>query len=559
VSYLPGTFAIAVSGAAVFAVCTAASSLGIRWVVDHVVVQRFEHGAVATSTVIAGCVLLVGIALVRAAGVVVRRTYAGKTEWGVAEQIANSVAQRYADQPAAWHRSHVAGDLVARASVDTDASVNVLAPLPYGSSVMLLLVISALGMAVVDPVLGAVALVVLPVLVAINIGYQHRVDGYFQTAQQELGLLAENVLESFEGVAVVKSFAAEQRETDRLAAITARLRDARIKAVKARATFEMMLDTVPSLSNLLLLALGAYRVRSGDITVGDLAAAMYLFTLLVLPLRLIGYVFSEVPHSAAGWTRVREILDEPLIIDPRAAIGQTDDDSAISLTAVSLGYTNQELLKNVNISVRRGTVVALVGPTGAGKSTLMKAIAGLEPVLEGKIQVAKGGTSLVFQEPFVFSESVRFNLDLGRAVPDDVIGRAIHDADADFLYELSHGLESSLGERGVSLSGGQRQRLALARALVRQSPVLLLDDTTSALDPGTELRVLGNLRNSNLVDTVLLVAARPATIAYADEVVFISTDGRVVQSTHELLLVAEPGYRDIINAFSDDRREGVSS
>lgn len=548
------SFVIAVSGAAVFALCTAGSSLGVRWVIDHVIVPRFREGAVEWGTVATGCVILVVIALVRAAGVVVRRTFAGKTEWGVAEKVGNEVAHRYASQPGAWHRTRSSGDLVARAGVDVEASVAVLAPLPYGSSVVLLLVVSAIGLLITDIVIGLAASVVLPLLLGANIVYQRTVDKHFDAAQHEMGHLSEAVLESFEGVTVVKAFGAEGRETLRLSAITERLRDARIRAIRARATFEMMLDAIPSLANLAMLWLGAWRVGSGHMSVGELVSVMYLFTLLVLPLRLIGYVFSELPHSLAGWSRVREVADEPLVPDPRRQIGEARPGWAVEIEGLRVSHEGQLVLPGIDLMVEVGRRVAVVGPTASGKSTLLAAIAGLVPADGGRIALAPGGTSVVFQEAFVFSGSVRFNICLGADVPDDVLAEAIRVADAGFLLGLEQGLETELGERGVSLSGGQRQRLALARALVRRAPVLLLDDTTSALDPATEMRVLKNLAASRLVETVIAVAARPSTIMTADVVVHLGVGGVARIGTHQELLAGDPDYRDLIAAFDDDRR-----
>lgn len=552
------SFAVAVTGAAVFALCTAGSSLGVRWVIDHVIVPRFREGSVTTGTVFTGCLILVVISLVRAAGVVVRRTFAGKTHWGVAEKVGNEVAERYASQPVRWHRMRSSGDLVARASVDVEASVEVLGPLPYGSSVLLLLVVSAVGLLLTDPVIGAAATVVLPLLLVANVVYQRSVDKHFDAAQKEMGRLSEAVLESFEGVTVVKAFGAESRETERLSVITARLRDARIKVVRVRATFEMMLDAVPSLANLAMLVIGAWRVASGDITVGELVSVMYLFTLLVLPLRLVGYVFSEIPHSSAGWTRVREVADEPLVADPRELISEAPTGQAVVVRGLCVSRDGAAVLNGIDLSVRSGTRVAIVGPTGSGKSTLLGAIAGIVPVDEGTIEVARGGCAVVFQEAFVFSGSVRFNICLGRDVGADVLAEAIRVADAGFLTGLEQGLETELGERGVSLSGGQRQRLALARALVRRAPVLLLDDTTSALDPATEMRVLRNLADSTLVDTVVAVAARPSTIATADVVVHLGANGRATTGTHASLLDSSAQYRDLIAAFDDDRRSSAA-
>lgn len=559
VSRQPGTFAVAVGGAAVFAFFTAGSSLGVRWMIDNVIVPRFDDGSVGAGAVATGTLLLVAIALVRAVGVVVRRVFAGKTEWGVAEKLGNEVVQRYAAQPAAWHRSRSAGDLVSRAGVDVEAAVAVLAPLPYGSSVVLLLFISGAGLLLTDLVVGAVAAVVLPMLLFVNLGYQRRVDRHFDEAQKQMGKLSEAVLESFEGVSVVKAFGAEHRETERLSLITGRLRDARMRAVKVRATFEMALDAVPSMANLVILWVGAHRVSGGHLTVGELASAMYLFTLLVLPLRLIGYVFSELPHSSAGWNRLREVTEDPLRHDPRSDLGTTVGDIAVSVRDLVVSHAGQIVLDGVSFDLPRGGHTAIVGATGVGKSTLVAAIAGLVPVDGGRVDVAAGGCAVVFQEPFVFSGSVRFNLCLGTEVSDSVIAEAVRVAEAGFLLTLENGLDTELGERGVSLSGGQRQRLALARALVARRAVLLLDDTTSSLDPTTESSVLANLASTSLVDTVVSVASRPSTIATADRVVHLGAGGCITVGHHRDLMLSIAEYRDLIEAFDADRRQAAKT
>jgi ABC-type multidrug transport system fused ATPase/permease subunit len=185
---------------------------------------------------------------------------------------------------------------------------------------------------------------------------------------------------------------------------------------------------------------------------------------------------------------------------------------------------------------------------------LLEAVTGLVPVSSGSIDTVDGGATLVFQEAFIFSESVRFNLCLGADTDDALVRAALTVADAEFLYELENGLDTSLGERGVSLSGGQRQRLALARALVRRPRLLLLDDTTSALDPTTELRILGNLVASDLAGTILMVASRPSAISVADDVIYITAAGGVVQGTHDELVTRNAEYRALIEAFDDDRR-----
>ena len=548
---------MAVSGAFVYALCTAGSSLGVRWVTDHVIVPRFDGGDVSASVLLSGCLVLVSIAVVRAAGVVVRRTWAGKTEWGVAEEISNEVVGRMATQPVSWHAKRQTGDMISRAGVDADASVSVLAPLPYASSVVLLLVVSTTGMWILDSSLGLIASVIIPLLVFMNIWYQKRVDVHYNKAQERLGVLSEQVLESFEAVSVVKAFGAESRETERLGRITADLRDARVETVRRRSTFEALLDAIPSVANLIVLLVGTFRVRSGDLSVGDLAAAMYLFTLLVMPLRLIGFVLSDLPHSLAGWNRVREVMDEELEIRPH--VRSLDDTSDVVLRVETLAVTigTTEILHDVSFDVAQNSTVAVVGATGCGKTTLLRAIAGLQLATSGSVAVKGGKAHIVFQEPFLFSETLLFNIDLGRGLPEADIRSAIAVSQADFVWDIDPHLATIVGERGVSLSGGQRQRLALARALAGRPRVLLLDDTTSALDPDTEQRVIEALSATDLVQSVLVVASRPSTIALADVVVYLE-GGRVAGwGTNDELLSHNETYRNLMEAFAVARRGDV--
>ena len=237
VKYHPRYFFIAVSGATVFAVCTVASSIGLKWMIDRVILVRFNEGRIDSSAIVVGSILIIGIGLLRALGVVVRRSYAGKTQWRIAETITNKVLDHIVVQPVKWHRQHMTGDIVARCGVDADASVAILAPLPFSSSVLVMMLVSASWMLYVDVPLGLLAVTVFPILLFLNIGYQRRIDRYYNLAQQELGTLSEAVHESFDGVMVVKSFGAEERETQRLAVITSRLRDARIDAVYIRSIY----------------------------------------------------------------------------------------------------------------------------------------------------------------------------------------------------------------------------------------------------------------------------------------------------------------------------------
>lgn len=557
----PRVFAVAVTGAAVFAVCTVLSSVALRWVIDHVFVPRFDEGEVESSAVAAGIAFVFIVGVIRSAGVVMRRVFATKSQFRVGASLARDVVDRLVRQPVSWHQRRPDGDLVGRAGVDTDAAIAVLAPIPFATGVVLMIGISSVWLVVTDAVLGLLAITVFPVLLLTNIAYQRRVDQHFDTAQNELGKLSSGVHESFEGVQLVKAYGAERRETERLSEVAGRLRDARVKAIRLRGTFESILDVMPSLTNVGLVVAGAYRVRSGDVSVGELSSFVYLFTLLVFPLRMIGYVLSEMPYSVAGWERVREVLDEPIEPDPTAAVGESPDGVGVQLRDVSFTFPGetQPALTGVDLTVPTGRVVAVVGPTGSGKSTLVELTGGLIGPDSGDIATRPGSRSMVFQEAFLFSGSIRENIVLGGSYTDDDVWSALRLARADrFVSELGDRLDTVVGERGVSLSGGQRQRIALARALIRTPELLLLDDTTSALDPETERVVLGNLRDALTGTTVLMVASRPSTIALADDVIYFERGTVVDHGTHVELMERSAPYRELVEAFETDREDATS-
>ncbi|MEI8022621.1 MAG: ABC transporter ATP-binding protein [Actinomycetota bacterium] len=564
VKFHPRLFTIAVSGAAVFAICTVGSSIGVRWMVDRVILIRFQEERLDAAAIIIGACLVIGVGLVRAAGVVVRRSYAGRTEWRTAESITNRVLDHVVAQPIAWHRKRMTGDIVARCGVDSDASVSILAPLPFASSVLVMMLVSSVWMLSVDIPLGVLAIVVFPILLMLNISYQKRIDRFYALAQDELGALSQAVHESFDGVMVVKSFGAEKRETERLAVITSRLRNARIEAVSVRSMFEAAIDAIPSLINITLIVLGAIRVKSGAMSVGDLTSFIYLFTLLVFPLRIIGYLFSEIPHSVAGWRRVREVLDEPIGQDPNDVIRIAKTGVALSCANINYSHTSDNsVLRDLSLEILSGRTVAIVGATGCGKTTLLHLLSGLIECDSGSISVQPGGVGLVFQEAFLFAESLRFNITLDSPITDAQVNNSLRIAECtEFVNDLTNGLDTIMGERGVSLSGGQRQRIALARAIAHNRAVLLLDDTTSALDPATEARVVNNLRemamtltNTTNTTTVVIVASRPSTIALADEVLYMRNGQIVDHARHEILYSRNTDYRELINAFEHDRHE----
>jgi ABC-type multidrug transport system fused ATPase/permease subunit len=555
----PRLFAIAVAGASLYAVCTVASSFGVAFLVDNVILPRFEAGQIDTGVYAIGATIVIGIGLLRAFGVVVRRSFAGINNWRTVESLTMLLVRQIMTQPSIWHKKRMTGDLVARVGVDSDAAAEVLGPLPFSTSVVLLVFLTGGWLIVVDIPLGLIAISVIPILLLLNVGYQRRIDKHYDTAQHELGALSSAVHESFDGVMVVKAFGAEDRETRRLSLISTRLKDARVRAVSARSTFEALLDGVPSLVNILLLVVGAMRVESRSMTVGELTSFIYLFTLLIFPLRIIGYVLSSVPHSASGYKRVREILDEPIVSDPSLFIVDAPDGVGVALEDVSFSFDTISplILDSVAFRIAAGKTVVVVGATGSGKSTLLAVMAGLLQPSQGRVALAGKHASIVFQEPFLFSKSIEYNICLGQQLSEEVIAEALYLSASDsFVSELANGAKTIIGERGISLSGGQRQRISLARAIAQGANVLLLDDTTSALDTVTESVVVDRLRRASRKVTTVVVASRPSTIALADDVLFIEGGRLIDHGPHSALMLSNENYRNLMQSFEHDRNEG---
>jgi ABC-type multidrug transport system fused ATPase/permease subunit len=555
----PKYFAIAVAGALLFALATVASSIAVEWAIDNVIVPRFDPNDgidVTIGAVLTACLAILVVGMIRIVGVVTRRSFAGITQWRIAESLSDQVVDQLVDQPPSWHQRQSDGQLLARAGVDVDTSVSVMAPIPFATGTIVMVFVAGGWLLYTDWVMGLVAVAVFPILMILNVVYQNKVAVHFDDAQEAIGEFSGDVHESFEAVQLVKAYGAQDRETARLAVMSEQIRDARILAVKIRGNFEALLDTLPSLSNIGLVVLGAYRVDAGDLTVGELSGFIYMFTLLVFPLRLIGYALSELPHSYAGYRRLRSTIDDDLEFDPERSLGLAAEPLALVLDRVGFTFPDEEqpVISDASLAIRRGTVTAFVGPTGSGKSTLIDLLSGLLAPTSGTVSLRDGTRAIVFQEAFLFGGTVRDNVTVDADLSEDDVWEALRLSSADrFIRDLPDGLDTVVGERGVTLSGGQRQRVALARALARRPDLLLLDDTTSALDPATELAVLDNLRRSLSDTTVIMVASRPSTVSLADDVVYIAAGEVAAHGTHDELMASVPEYQQLIEAFEADR------
>jgi ABC-type multidrug transport system fused ATPase/permease subunit len=475
--------------------------------------------------------------------------------------LTRRIVDRYQALPLAYHRSRPTGELMAHAEADVTAAIEVIHPLPWSLAVILLVLFATISLVLTDFFLAIIGITVLPGLAVINRFYTRKVEDPATRAQERIGDVSAVAHESIDGALMVKTLGREEAEVARLAEKAQELRYERIRMGTLRAAFEPVFEAIPALGIILLIAVGSWRVSTGAITIGTLVQFVSLFELLAFPLRLIGFVLSDIPRAVVGRERVQDVFDEPITLPPVAVTTPLPGGPlGVALRSVSFSYDEHRVLQDVSFEVAPSESVALVGPTGSGKSTLSLLLVRLADPDTGSIDL--GGvdlrrvdpealhreTAIVFQESFLFATSVRENIALDLDVSESEIRRAAGMAQAEgFIDELPRGLDTVLGERGVTLSGGQRQRVALARALVRRPRLLILDDATSAVDPTVEAAILAGLRDE-LDTTLAVVAYRVSTIALADRVLFLE-DGRIAAEGPHHELLSHPAYLAMVRAY----------
>jgi len=560
----PWIFTLSTVGSLLFGALTVADAWVLGWSTDHVLLPAYDQGHIGSGLLVAVLALFLGVALLRAVGIVARRLGAGIMQYRMQAHSRRAVTRQYLSLPMEWHQRHPTGELLSNANSDVEAAWGPIAPLPMAVGTVAMMVIAVIQMFIADVVLAVVGLLVFPAVVVANLAYQRLASPLMTRAQELRAEVSEIAHESFDGAMVVKTLGREGEETDRFAAKARELRDINIRAGRIRAAFDPTLAALPNLGVLVVLAVGVSRVLSGATVAGDVVTVAYLLTIVSFPIRSIGWLLGEFPRSVVGFRRVSRVVDATGEI-PYGVMQAPRGSRGARLEVEHLGYSyvsGQRLLEDVEFTVEPGRTVAVVGATASGKSTLTALLARLVDPDRGRILIdgvdlrdldrgqLAGVEALVPQTAFLFDDTVRGNVTLGADVSDEQVWAALRAAQADgFVAALSKGLDTQLGERGTSLSGGQRQRISLARALVRRPRLLVLDDATSAVDPEVEARILSALRDEDTDATLVVVAYRKATIALADEVVHLQ-DGRIVdRGTHAELLARSSSYARLVNAY----------
>jgi ABC-type multidrug transport system fused ATPase/permease subunit len=570
----PWIFTLSTLGSVLFGALTVADAWVLGWSTDHVVLPAFEDGDVRPGGLLTIVALFVAVAILRAVGIVARRLGAGVMQYRMQAHYRRDVTRQYLRLPMSWHQQHPTGQLLSNANSDVEAAWAPIAPLPMAVGTVAMMVIAVAQMLFTDLVLAVVGLLVFPIVIVTNVVFQRLQSPLMTRAQALRAELSEVAHESFDGALVVKSLGREAEETERFAHKAQQLREVNIRAGRIRAGFDPLLEALPNLGVLLVLVVGVIRVQAGLTDPGNVVTIAYLLTIVSFPIRSLGWLVGEFPRSVVGFNRVQAVLDatgEMAYGDRRLEPAGTG--ARLDVRDLAYRYDGgPPLLADLSFTVDPGRTVAVVGATASGKSTLTSLLLRLVDPAQGAVLVdgrdlrelepgaLADQAALVPQQAFLFDDDVRGNVTLGADVTDDEVWAALRTAQADgFVAALPHGLDTRLGERGTTLSGGQRQRLSLARALVRRPRLLVMDDATSAVDPEVEARILAALRTGADDATVVVVAYRKATIALADQVVYLR-DGHVEdQGTHTELLARNAAYADLVNAYEQEAPEAEVS
>lgn len=413
------------------------------------------------------------------------------------------------------------------------------------------------------PLTALTVVLYLPTVYAAT-AFMRRYKTLARNVRDRNGDVATSVEQSVAGIRIIKSLGRGPHVTSLFEGRVEDLRGASLLAVRARSSFLTTLSLVPNLNLAIVASAGAWGVADGQLTAGDLAAFLTALLILSGPMAMFGNNLASVEEANAAYDRVAELLDTPREILQSSDASELPPTDAVELSFHDVCFrfdgSGEWVLRGVDLTVRAGETIALVGSTGSGKTTLAMLVPRLYDVTSGSVRIGgvdvreltahalADNVAVALEEPTLFSRSVRVNLTLGRVdATDEEIDAALRAAGAEFVFELPQGLDTRIGEQGVSLSGGQRQRVALARAIIAQPSVLVLDDPLSAVDVTTEQRVHAAMHEVLRNVTTLIVAHRPSTLMLADRVAWLE-DGRVrAVGTHAELLQHDE-YRNLLAA-----------
>jgi ATP-binding cassette subfamily B protein len=551
---------LSVGAAVLGSVCQTAVPLVARQIVDGVILTR-------TSALWPWLLLLVILAAAGFVFAYVRRYRGGRVALEVQYDLRNDMHDHLQALDFDNLGRMPTGQLVARANSDSTLVQGLLSFFPIMSSNILLLLLSLGVMLYLSPLLALVSVVVAPSLLIVSYRMRWRIFPATWDGQQREGDLVQIVDEDLNGVRVVKAFGQEQREVERVADAARKVYGSQMRAVRLQSRYQPLLEAIPMFAQVAILALGGWLALQHQITLGTFLAFSTYVTQLMAPARQLAGVLTIGQQARAGLERIFQLLDLPATIaDAPGAVDLPPLRGDIRFSDVHFRYGGGDpVLQGVDLHIAPGERVAIVGPSGSGKSTLAMLVSRFYDPTEGTVRIddhdVRGVTlrslrrqvGVVFEESFLFSDSVRANIAYGRPdATDEQIEAAARAAQAhEFIEELPRGYDTAIGERGLTLSGGQRQRIALARAILYDPRILILDDATSAIDARVEAAVHDALRTVMAGRTTLLIAHRQSTLHLADRIVVLEGGVVVEQGTHAELIARSALYRKLVSGLEE--------
>ena len=507
-------------------------------------------------------ILIVSLGVAKALFMAGRRLISGRQALGVEYDLRNALYAHLLRLSFGFYDRHQTGQLMSRATIDLQT---VRFFLGYGLIFFFQHVITLVGATAVmfayDWRLALIGLAITPIIVALAYRYSHISHPVLRDVQQKMADVATVAEENIVGVHVVKSFAQEPAEQAKFEVRSQSVFRQSVLANRQRAFYVPLLSFIPLLAQAVVLLYGGYQVIHGQMAIGHFISFNLLVTMLVLPLRMLGMWIGQAQRATASGERIFQVMDEPEeVTDAEDAAELAPGEGIVRFEGVDFAYVEgRPVLEDIDLDIAAGRTVALIGHTGSGKTTLASLIPRFYDVSAGRVIIdgadvrdlklasLRGEIGVISQDPFLFSATVRENIAFGTPnATDEQVEQAARLAQAhEFIAKLPELYDTVIGERGITLSGGQRQRIAIARALIVDPRVLILDDATASVDATTEAHIRLGLREVMQGRTTIIIAHRLSTIALADELVVLERGRIAARGTHDELIGTSEVYSEI--------------
>ena len=497
----------------------------------------------------------------RASTIGIRRYFSMHVSYNVEAGIRNRIFTHMQKLAYNYHDKVPTGELMARASSDASQVRLAFAIAPLATANILLLIILSITLLSLSLPLGSLVLLSIPAVLWLASNFSSKALGISLRVKEAEAQMTTEVEEQLGGIRVVKAFGNEDLAASKVETAITSIYDTSLEYLNLRTKFVPMFELIPMVITLLVLLLGGYLSINEFITLGDFIAFTQYVFLLLWPLRITAWFLSEIPSSVTAGNRILDLLNEsPSIVD-----GSSDEtfpetgNGSLKFSNVNFRYGEDKIFDNLSFEIEGKKTVAIVGSTGSGKSTLAYLLPRLYDIESGKIEIdgidihnvklaeLRSQVSLAFEESFLFSNSARENISLGsdEASQEQVENAALIARAHEFIAQLPESYETKVGERGYGLSGGQRQRIALARAILRQPRILILDDALSAVDASTEEEIRNELKQVMSNMTTLIITNRVPTIELCDEVIFLENGKVRGQGSHNKLIEEIQSYKSL--------------